>query len=113
MDVGRLARATPHPFRGAGSGGGTAFHLPVPGQQVVDPLCGIIEHSSEDIGEPGLRIDVVELGGLDQRVDGSGPPAAFVGAGECPVVASDRNAHAARARRRCWTCTGGRRRGSG
>jgi hypothetical protein len=26
----------------------------------------------EDVGEPSLRIDVVELGGLDQRVDCGG-----------------------------------------
>ena len=44
-----------------------------------------------DIGEPGLRIDVVELGGGDERVEGRCPPTAFVGAGEGPVTAPDRD----------------------
>jgi hypothetical protein len=36
-----------------------------------------------------LRINIAELGGRDESVDGSCPPAAFVRAGECPVTASD------------------------
>ena len=51
---------------------------PIPGQQVGDLLGGMIGQSGQDIGEPGLRVDVVELGGFDQGVDGSGAPAAFV-----------------------------------
>jgi hypothetical protein len=47
-----------------GSGGGTAFYVPVPRQQVADAFCRVIKHSCQDIGEPGLRIDVVELRGL-------------------------------------------------
>ena len=43
----------------------------------------------EDIGEPGLRIDIVELGSLDQRIDGGSAPAAFVRASEGPVLATD------------------------
>jgi hypothetical protein len=39
-----------------------------------------------------LGIDVVELGGLDQGVDGCGAAAAGVGSGEGPVVAADSNA---------------------
>ena len=50
----------------------------------------MILQAREDIGEPGLRIDVAELGGLDQRVDRSGATAAFVRAGEGPIVAADR-----------------------
>jgi len=45
-----------------------ACALPVPGWQLVDPLGGMILQVREDIDEPSLRIDVVELGGLDQRV---------------------------------------------
>ena len=52
----------------------------------------MILQARQDVGEPGLRVDVVELCGLDQRVDSGGPPAAFVRAGEGPVVASDGNA---------------------
>ena len=42
-------------------------------------------------GEPGLRVDIVELGGGDQRVDRSSAPAAFVGAGEGPVLSPQGN----------------------
>jgi hypothetical protein len=45
--------------------------------------------SRQHIGEPGQGIDVVELGGLDQRVDCSGAAAAGIGAVEGPVVTSD------------------------
>ena len=50
----------------------------------------MILQAREDIGEPSLRIDIVELGGLDQRVDRGGAAPAFVGAREGPVVAADR-----------------------
>ena len=42
--------------------------------------------------KPCSRIDIVELGSLDQCVNGSGAAAAFIGAGEGPVVATDRDA---------------------
>ena len=58
---------------------------PIPGQQFVDALGRMIRQAGQHVGEPSLWIDVVELGGGDQRVDGSGAPAAFVGAGEGPV----------------------------
>src|ERR1700741_5506051 len=48
----------------------------------------MIMQAREDVGEPSLRIDVVELGGLDQRVDHGGAVAALVGAGEGPVLAA-------------------------
>ena len=54
------------------------FCQPIPGQQVGDPLGGMIGQSRQDIDEPGLRVDVIELGGLDEGVDGGGAPAAFV-----------------------------------
>ena len=65
--------------------------MPVPRQQVADPFCRVIQHPCQDIGEPSLWIDVVELGGGDERVEGSCPPAAFVGAGKGPVAAPDRD----------------------
>jgi len=36
------------------------------------------------------EVDIVELGGVDQRVDRGGATAAFVGAREGPVVTADR-----------------------
>jgi hypothetical protein len=41
----------------------------------------VIVDAGEDIGEPGLRIDVVQLRGLDQRVHHGGTLAAAVGRG--------------------------------
>jgi hypothetical protein len=58
----------------------------------VDALGGMIRQSGQYVGEPGVRVDVVELGSCDQRVDGGGPPATFVGAGEGPVAAANGNA---------------------
>ena len=34
----------------------------------------------EHMGEPGLRIDIVELEGLDQCIDGGGTLASLIGA---------------------------------
>jgi hypothetical protein len=48
----------------------------------------VIWQAREHVGEPSLRVDVVELGGCDQGVDGSGTPAAFVGSGKGPVFAA-------------------------
>src|SRR5229473_1322973 len=62
------------------------------GQELVDPFDRMILQSCEDIGEPGLRVDVVELCGLDQRVDSRRAPTAFVGACERPVTAADGDA---------------------
>jgi hypothetical protein len=41
-----------------------ALALPIPGQQVIDALGRMILQAREDIREPGLRIDIVESGGL-------------------------------------------------
>jgi hypothetical protein len=34
---------------------------PIPWQEFADPLCGVIMQPGEHIGEPTLRIDVIEL----------------------------------------------------
>jgi hypothetical protein len=39
----------------------------------------MIGQPGEQVRKPRLRIDVIELGSLDQRIDGGGAPAAFVG----------------------------------
>ena len=61
-------------------------------QKLGDALCRVVLDAGEDIGEPGARIDVVELRGLDQRVDGGGTLGAGVGAREGPVVPADGDA---------------------
>ena len=42
--------------------------FPVPWQEFVEPALRGFGDPAEDIGKPGLRIDVVELGGADERV---------------------------------------------
>ena len=51
----------------------------------------MIWQAGQHVGEPGLRIDTVELGCGDQRVDRSGAPAAVVGAGEGPILSPESN----------------------
>src|SRR5260370_13880244 len=38
--------------------------LPIPRQEFIDAPGGMILQAREDVGEPGVRVDVVELGGL-------------------------------------------------
>ena len=64
---------------------------PVPGQKVVDTPGGMVGQTPEHIGEPGLRIDAIELGGLDQRVEGSRAMPARIRAGEGSVAAAHRD----------------------
>ena len=58
--------------------------FPVPGQQLVHTGVRQPGDAREDISEPGLRIDVVELGGDDEGVHHRGSLTAAVGAGEQP-----------------------------
>ena len=48
--------------------------------------------AGEDVGEPGLGVDVVELRGADERVHRRRPLAAAIGAREEPGLASERDA---------------------
>ena len=50
------------PDFGRGICGGGA----VPAQQFVDAVDVVVEDAPRDLGEPGLRTDGVELGGLDR-----------------------------------------------
>ena len=40
--------------------------------------------ASQDIGQPGLRIDIGQFGGDDQAMDRRGPLSAAIGPGEQP-----------------------------
>ena len=76
-----------------GSGRGKLLKLmPGPGEEILEPSCGMIGQAGEDVGEPGLRVDAVELGGFDERVHGGRTFATAIGAGEGPVVAADGDA---------------------
>lgn len=44
-------------------------------------MVGVVGDAGQDIGEPGLRIDIVELGGDDQALHEGSPLPATVGAG--------------------------------
>ncbi len=50
-------------------GGGGDGWFPVPGEEVGEAAGGVIGDAAQDVFEPGLWIDIVELGGGDQRVD--------------------------------------------
>ena len=63
----------------------------MPGEQLVEPRGRVIGDAAQHVGEPGLRVDVVELGGRDQGVDGGGTLAATVRAGEQPRSAPEGN----------------------
>ena len=58
--------------------------LPVPREEFVELALRRPGDAVEDVGEPGLRIDIVELGGADEGVHRRRPHAAAVGAGEQP-----------------------------
>jgi hypothetical protein len=51
---------------------------PIPRQQFVEFLDGMFGDAGQDVGEPGLRIDVVHLGGDDQAVHHGGALAAAI-----------------------------------
>ena len=54
----------------------------LPRQQLVDPVDLVVGDAAEDIGEPGLRIDVVELGCLNPCVGNGGGFASLIRAHE-------------------------------
>ncbi len=45
---------------------------------MLDALGGMTRQTGQYVCEPGLGIDVVELGGSDDGVDGRGAPAARI-----------------------------------
>jgi len=51
-----------------------------------------VRDTSEDVGKPGLRIDVIELGARDQRCHEGGAISAAIGAGEEPCLSAEGNA---------------------
>ena len=78
-----LAAATQRPFADIRASNSRAEVHRSAGRMVLQ--------ASEDIGEPGVRIDVVDPGGVDQRIDRGSAAATFIRACEGPVVATDSN----------------------
>ena len=58
------------------------------GQEFVKTGSRMVNDAAQHVGELGLRVDVVELGGADERADGGGALAAAVGIGEQPGLAA-------------------------
>ena len=74
-----------HPLKTTGAGGlrhgwdvrsrsfgGGDIVAPIPRQQFVDAFCRMIRQSGEHVGEPSLRVDIVELGGYASAEDHRG-----------------------------------------
>jgi hypothetical protein len=72
-------------FRGVGDVL-AAEGFPVPGEQLVDASDRMIGDAGEDVGEPGLGIDVVKADSDDERFEHCG--AMFAGIG--PVLVAER-----------------------
>lgn len=60
--------------------------FPVPGERFGELALQRLGDPTQDIGEPELRVDIVEPGGTDQPVHCSSPHAAATRAGEHPRV---------------------------
>src|ERR1700746_830168 len=71
-----------------GSAGGVE-RLPVPGQEFGDTSGRMIGDTGEHVGDIVVRVETVELCGLDQRVDRSGAAAAGIGAGKQVILAAN------------------------
>ena len=68
------------------------FRLPIPGEKLVQLGLWQVGDTVEDVGEPSLRVDVVELRGADERVHHRRPYAAAIRPGEEPRFASETDA---------------------
>jgi hypothetical protein len=66
--------------------------FPAPGQQFIEARGSVIVDPMQHVGEPSLRVDVVELGGDDQAIEKSGALSATIGSGEQPGLAPQRQA---------------------
>ena len=62
-----------------------------PRQQFVDPIDRVLGDALEHVAQVGLEVEAVELRGAEQGVDRGGALAAVVGAGEQPVLATERD----------------------
>ena len=61
----------------------------MPGEQLGEPGSRVVGDAAQYVGEPGLRIDVVEFRCADESVDSRGALATAIGTGEQPRLAAD------------------------
>src|SRR5215469_10418119 len=59
---------------------------PYPGQQLRDPVHGVVGNAADDLAQIGFRVEPIKFRRLDQRRHQCGALAAGIGARECPVV---------------------------
>src|SRR5580704_9686196 len=64
---------------------------PVPRQEVVQPVDIVIVDPGQHVGEPSLRIDIVELGRLNECQHDRGALTAAIGACEQPGLPPESN----------------------
>ena len=96
QDLAQVATAPSEYASGENRGSGRLALIvcgaPVPGKQFVETALWDVCDLRENIGEPGLGINVVQPAGLNQRVgDGRALPAA-IGAAKQPRLSSERDA---------------------
>ena len=60
-------------------GFGSVFGGEVPGKQLIDPVDRVLGNAGQDLAKISFRVQTVEFGGADQRVDGGSAYAAGVG----------------------------------
>jgi hypothetical protein len=85
--------------RDRSGGDGETRGLPIPWQEIRDLVCWVIRQACQHVGEPSLRINVIELACLDKGIDRGGSVAPGIGTREGPVFSSD--GHAADRTLRC------------
>lgn len=73
----------------------------VPRQQIGDAVYGMICDAGEDVSQIELRVESVELGGSDERVEGGGAFTSPVRASEEIIFFDLMRRPARRVRRRC------------
>src|SRR4051794_31755404 len=66
--------------------------FPGPGQEFVQAQGRVVRQPRQNVSQPGARVDVIEFGRLDQRVERRCPPPTRVRAGERPIPPPDGNA---------------------
>jgi hypothetical protein len=74
---------------GERAGAGGVERLPVPGQEFGNARRQVVSNAGEHVGEVVLRIETVELGAFDQRIDRGGAAAAGIGAGKQVTLAAN------------------------
>src|SRR3974390_3891171 len=75
--------------RRSGSSSGGVEWLPVPGEEFSEAASRVVGEAEEQVSEIVLRVEAVELGALDQRIERSGAAAAGIGAGKQIILAAN------------------------